>query len=74
MGSVHRMTFNIKGGATVVNLGMTVGAVEVSLDGLLQDEDAYTLGTDYRTLTFTEPLPECRMVVKAIFDNRTHLE
>lgn len=74
VGSVHRMTFNIKEGATMVNLGMTVGAVEVSLDGLLQDEDAYTLGTDYRTLTFTEPLPECRMLVKAVFDNRTHLE
>lgn len=74
VGNVLRMSYRITEGTTVVDLGTTVGNVEVSLDGLLQDEDAYTLGTDCRTLTFTEPLPECRMVVKAVFDNRTHLE
>lgn len=74
VGNVLRMSYRITEGTTVVDLGTTVGNVEVFLDGLLQDEDAYTLGTDYRTLTFTEPLPECRMVVKAVFDNRTHLE
>lgn len=73
-GDVLRMSYRITEGTTVVDLGVTVGNVEVYLDGLLQDEDAYTLGADYRTLTFTEPLPECRMVVKAVFDNRTHLE
>lgn len=74
VGNVLRMSYRITEGTTVIDLGTTVGNVEVSLDGLLQDEDTYTLGTDYRTLTFTEPLPECRMVVKVVFDNRTHLE
>jgi hypothetical protein len=74
VGNVLRMSYQITEGTTVVNLGTTVGNVEVYLDGLLQDEDAYTLSVDYRTLTFTEPLPECRMLVKAVFDNRTHLE
>lgn len=74
VGNVLRMSYRITEGTTVVNLGTTVGSVEVYLDGLLQDEDAYTLSVDYRTLTFTEPLPECRMLVKAVFDNRTHLE
>lgn len=74
VGNVLRMSYQITEGTTVVNLGTTVGNVEVYLDGLLQDEDAYTLSVDYRTLTFTEPLPECRMLVKAVFDNRAHLE
>ena len=74
VGNVFRMSYNITEGTTVVNLGTTVGGVEVYLDGLLQDEGAYTLSEDYRTLTFTESLPECRMLVKAVFDNRTHLE
>lgn len=74
VGNVLRMSYQITEGTTVVNLGTTVGNVEVYLDGLLQDEDAYTLSVDYRTITFTEPLPECRMLVKAVFDNRTHLE
>ena len=74
VGNVLRLSYRITEGTTVVNLGTTVAGVEVYLDGLLQDEDAYILDADHQTLTFTEPLPECRMVVKAVFDNRTRLE